>query len=586
MTARQRKPDPHDVSAMTSLQSWGRPSDAALARMRRNVAVDCGWGRVLFCQTFDRPEAIADALRAERPAQRDIALYPRDPQVILSCAPQELFLDPSHTYRLDLARYVPAEPMPTEIEISPLRGPAEGEQANRIYRARGMVPARPDFYAAAPSADAVTVLVARERASGRIVGAITGVDHVAAFDDPDNGSSLWSLAVDAQTRVPGVGEALVRRLIEHVRDAGRGFIDLSVMYDNDQAIALYHKLGFEQVPVFCIKTKNEINEKLFIGPVPEAELNVYARIIVDEARRRGIGVDILDAEHGFFRLSLGGRSITCRESLSELTTAVAMSRCDDKAVTRRILTGAGLRMPAQAVADNGDAVERLLEQHGRVVVKPTRGEQGRGISVDVRSIDGMRAAIEWARQSCEQVLVEEMADGQDLRVIVIDGKVVAGAVRRPAEIVGDGRSTVRDLIGKTSRRRERATAGESRIPLDAETERCVRLAGYAMDDVLPEGETLAVRKTANLHTGGTIHDVTDLLHPRLIDVSLRAAQALEIPVVGLDLLVPDVSGPDYVVIEANERPGLANHEPQPTAERFVDLLFPQTRFVPPPGRTA
>jgi D-alanine-D-alanine ligase-like ATP-grasp enzyme len=164
---------------------------------------------------------------------------------------------------------------------------------------------------------------------------------------------------------------------------------------------------------------------------------------------------------------------------------------------------------------------------------------------------------------------------------VIDNKVIAGAIRRPAEVKGDGERSVRELIQKQSRRRERATQGESRIPLDAETERAVRLAGYGLDDVPPAGTVIGVRKTANLHTGGTIHDVTDRLHPRLVEASIRAAQALSIPVVGLDLLVPDVSGPDYVIIEANERPGLANHEPQPTAERFVDLMFPQTRYVPP-----
>jgi D-alanine-D-alanine ligase-like ATP-grasp enzyme len=105
----------------------------------------------------------------------------------------------------------------------------------------------------------------------------------------------------------------------------------------------------------------------------------------------------------------------------------------------------------------------------------------------------------------------------------------------------------------------------------------VRAAGYALDDVLPRGEWLQVRTTANLHTGGTIHDVTADLHPVLSSAAVRAAKALEIPVVGLDFMVPDVSGPDYAIIEANERPGLANHEPQPTVERFVDLLFPNTR---------
>jgi D-alanine-D-alanine ligase-like ATP-grasp enzyme len=97
-----------------------------------------------------------------------------------------------------------------------------------------------------------------------------------------------------------------------------------------------------------------------------------------------------------------------------------------------------------------------------------------------------------------------------------------------------------------------------------------------MEDIPPEGETLIVRKTANLHTGGTIHDCTAQLSPTLASAARKAARELDIPVTGLDFLVPDVSGSDYVIIEANERPGLANHEPQPTAERFVDLLFPQT----------
>ena len=133
---------------------------------------------------------------------------------------------------------------------------------------------------------------------------------------------------------------------------------------------------------------------------------------------------------------------------------------------------------------------------------------------------------------------------------------------------------MRELIEKLSRRREAATGGESKIPMDAETERSVKLAGHKMDEVLAEGQKLAVRKTANLHTGGTLHDVTHILHPRLCAAAIEAAKALEIPVTGLDLLVPSPAKPDYVVIEANERPGLANHEPQPTAERFLDLLFP------------
>jgi D-alanine-D-alanine ligase-like ATP-grasp enzyme len=150
-------------------------------------------------------------------------------------------------------------------------------------------------------------------------------------------------------------------------------------------------------------------------------------------------------------------------------------------------------------------------------------------------------------------------------------------VRRPAEVVGDGRTDVAGLVRETSRRRERATGGESRIPLDALTEAVVADAGYAMTDVLPRGARLRVRRTANLHTGGTITDVTDRLHPDVADAAVCASRAIGIPVTGIDFLVPDVAGPEHVFIEANERPGLANHEPQPTAQRFLDLLFPETR---------
>jgi GNAT-family acetyltransferase (TIGR03103 family) len=212
-----------------------------------------------------------------------------------------------------------------------------------------------------------------------------------------------------------------------------------------------------------------------------------------------------------------------------------------------------------------------------VVVKPARGEQGRGITVGVTDDEALDRAVSAALLFCPDVLVEELVPGEDVRVVVIDRRVVAAAVRRPAEILGDGRHTVADLVRSTSRRRERATDGESTIPMDDVTVEVVAEEGWAMDDVPPNGQPIRVRRTANLHTGGTIEDVTDRLHPDIADAAVRAAEAIGIPVTGIDFLVPDLDAGDYVFIEANERPGLANHEPQPTAERFVDLLFPETR---------
>ncbi len=170
--------------------------------------------------------------------------------------------------------------------------------------------------------------------------------------------------------------------------------------------------------------------------------------------------------------------------------------------------------------------------------------------------------------------MERYHPGDDLRIIVIGGEVVAASVRRPPRIVGDGTRTVAEIITELSDVRARATDGAANVPLDAITEAVVHDEGSAFDAVLPSGVGLTVRRTANVHTGGTIDDVTEQLHPALAEVARQAARAIGIPVTGLDLIVPAVDGAEYVLIEANEQPGLANHEPRPTVERFIDLLFP------------
>jgi GNAT-family acetyltransferase (TIGR03103 family) len=274
------------------------------------------------------------------------------------------------------------------------------------------------------------------------------------------------------------------------------------------------------------------------------------------------------------RLSYGGRSVVTRESLSEFTSAVAMSRCDDKRRTRRIAVEAGISVARARLASFDEHDYTFLADVGDVVVKPTRGEQGKGITVGVDGPEELDAALARAHEHHPEVLIEQRSPGDDLRLVVVDGKVVAAARRKPAEIIGTGTHTIRELIVAQSRRRAAATGGESRIPMDAVTEATVAEAGWSFDDVLPEGVTLRVRRTANLHQGGTIEDVTAEVHPELCRVAVALARAIDIPVTGIDLLVPDVTRDEYVFIEANERPGLANHEPQPTASAFIDFLFP------------
>lgn len=550
--------------------------------MADDVAVEMGWGRLIFGQTFADPAKLAEVLRQEGHGRRDICMYAREPHVLVAMAPAELFIDPSHTYRLRFSDDDAQRTTPTGFTVRSLQRREEAEDINRVYMRCGMVPAPVEvLWDNSEDLDALDYLVAVRDDDGSLVGTVTGVDHKRLFDDPENGSSLWTLAVDPTTSLPGVGAALTRALAALYRERGRAYMDLSVAHDNEAAIGLYEKLGFERVPVMAVKRKNAINEPLFTHP-PETvdDLNPYARIIADEAMRRGIWVEVLDAGAGEMRLSHGGRSVITRESLSEYTSAVAMARCDDKRLTRRLVSEAGIQVPKGRLATFDEHDHAFLEEVGDVVVKPTRGEQGKGITVGINSAEELDAALARAREEHPNVLIEQRAPGDDLRLVVIDGKVVAAALRKPAEIVGTGHHTIRELIEAQSRRRAAATGGESRIPMDDVTEATVAEAGFSFDDVLPEGRTLRVRRTANLHQGGTIHDVTAVVNPHLSEVAVKAADAIGIPVTGIDLLVPDVTAPDYVFIEANERPGLANHEPQPTAKAFVDFLFPGSPALP------
>ncbi len=308
--------------------------------------------------------------------------------------------------------------------------------------------------------------------------------------------------------------------------------------------------------------------------------NPYTAIIVAEALRRGIDVELID-DDGEMVLSHDGRRIRCLQSLTELTSALTYLDCDDKWRSRQVLARASLPVPDGRLATFDDADLTFVRRHGRVVVKPARGEGGQGITVGVGP-DELDAALETAHRVARRVLLEERCPGDDVRMLVIGDELVAAAVRRPPTVVGDGRRTVAELVAELDELRRSDTDGVARVPYDGATAEHVRREGHDADDVLADGERLRVRGTANLHTGGTIDDLTADVHPAWVATALAAARAVRAPVAGVDLMVPDLGAADHVTIEVNEQPGLANHEPHPTAERFVDLLFPATAAARPP----
>jgi len=568
----QTNSDIASLEQSPSLKNWGEPH----ALPKENVYIQCGWGHLIFGHTFKCQDEILDLMGQEEQGSRDLALYIRDPQVILAKAPQDLFIDPSYTYRLTLDKYEPLKDKPETFHIRPLDVKKDVEHINRIYLSHNMVSVDPDFLTEEYEGGPLQYWVAVDNDTDDVIGVCMGVDHKKAFDDPENGSSLWSLAVDPQAQRPRVGLQMVQNMAEFYKEQGRSFMDLSVLHSNEGAIALYKKLGFEQIPVFCVKNKNAYNENLFLGPELQRGLNAYSTIIINEARRRGIRVEILDAKDNYFKLSTGGRNITCRESLSAMTSSIAMSRCSDKRTTVRLLREAGLNVPAQQVVTTPARNMEFLKKHKSIVVKPADGDYGLGLSLNVSTDNELVSAIDKARKVSHKVVLQEMIDGQHLRIVIIDYEVVAAAIRKPPIIVGDGEHTIIELIKKQSRRREQATQGESKIKIDDELRHTINSAGYSLDDVLGKDVELKVKEGASLHQGGTLHDVTDELHPDLAEAAREAARVLHIPVVGIDLMVKSPSKPDYAIIQANERPGLANHEPQPTAEKFIDFLFPQS----------
>lgn len=230
---------------------------------RPNAVIDCGWGRLLYGPSFDSPRTLAEALQEEEPGKRDIALHVESPQLVLAEAPSHLFLDPSLIFRRRLGDE-PEDASAPGIAVRPLTTRADIAAINRLYSMRRMVPVDPQTVWLQRNNKAIQYVVAEDDRTGEIVGSALGIDHYEAFGDEQGGCSLWCLAVDPQTGLFGAGRAMVNYLIAHFTSRGRRFLDLSVLHDNETAIGLYRKLGFEEVPGFVVKNKNAINEKLFV----------------------------------------------------------------------------------------------------------------------------------------------------------------------------------------------------------------------------------------------------------------------------------------------------------------------------------
>jgi cyanophycin synthetase len=234
-----------------------------------------------------------------------------------------------------------------------------------------------------------------------------------------------------------------------------------------------------------------------------------------------------------------------------------------------------------------DAVEVATEIGFPVILKPLDASHGRGISSRLDDTDAVRAAWEEAQEMSRHVVVERFVTGSDHRVLVVNGKVVACAERVPARVMGDGRSTIRQLVDEANQDPRRGIGHAkilTRLPLDEQTESYLEQRGYTPDTVPSDGETVILRQTANLSTGGTSIDRTHEMHPDNVTACEMAADAVGLDIAGIDVMTPDISVPfrenGAVIIEVNAGPGIRMHthptegQPRNVGAPIVDMLYP------------
>lgn len=309
--------------------------------------------------------------------------------------------------------------------------------------------------------------------------------------------------------------------------------------------------------------------------------------LVSEARRRGIPVMRLN-DQSLIQFGHGRRQQRIRASVTGRTSLIAAELAGHKAEAKQVLADAGLPVPRGVVVRTADeALLAARRLHRPVVAKPLDANHGRGVTTDIVDDETLRAAIDRAAALSRRVIVEEQVPGNDHRILVVDGKMVAVAERVPARVIGDGVHSIRQLVDIVNQDPRRGRGHENmltRIVPDAAMVALLARGGMTLDSVPFAQQEVRLRGTANLSSGGTAVDRTDAIHPDNIRIAEQAALAIGLDVAGIDLLSPDISRPlretGGGIVEVNAAPGLRMHlEPSEglpcaVAEPIVGSLFP------------
>lgn len=377
-----------------------------------------------------------------------------------------------------------------------------------------------------------------------------------------------------ETATPGVYQVVFEYIDEQAgRYAARAAVRLCQSIVSTGA---YPQSELEQ----DIKDLEELSRDAALGPSTEA--------IVKEAEARGIPWLPLSAR-AMIQLGYGVHQKRIQATLSNHSGILAVELACDKEGTKQILRDAGVPVPKGTVVHYMDELQDAIADVGGypIVIKPLNGNHGRGITIDIRNWEEAEKAYDIAKEISRAVIVERYYAGFDHRVLVVNGKVVAVAQRIPAHVVGDGHSTIQELIDQTNLDPHRGDGHDNvltRIMIDETSLGVLERQGYSLDSVLKKGNVCYLRATANLSTGGIAVDHTDDIHPDNIWLAERVAKIIGLDIAGIDVVTPDITKPlrdvDGVIVEVNAAPGFRMHVcpsqglPRNVAAPVLEMLFP------------
>ena len=322
----------------------------------------------------------------------------------------------------------------------------------------------------------------------------------------------------------------------------------------------------------------------------DTELGPSTKAIVDAARRRGIPVS-RENKNSLIQLGYGKNLRFVQAALTDFTSVIAADIAADKHAAKERLKKFSIPVPYGLIVENEAEAVAALEKIGApVVVKPLDGRQGKGVSLNIKTAAQITDAFRIAREFSPIVLIEEMFDGKNYRVLVVGGKMVAACERLPCRICGDGARTIAELIELENRNPLRGEGHEkplTKIKLTQNLLLSLENEGWRLEDIPAEGVCITLCAGINLSTGGTARDVTDEVHKTVRNVCERAARIINLDVCGIDLVLENIAAPmpkkKGGVIELNTAPGLRMHlfpsegKPRDVGDAIVEMLFPNGR---------